>query len=314
MAAYFFDKETVVGNTAFYNKGSGEFYMDPGDEMSMIPPRADLQYSGPVVVLVGPACASACEFFSYNMTINDRATIIGQYPTEGAGGSVEQFLMPENETIQFTIGRAVDPQGNIHLEGKGVVPTVKVPVMVETLQQQANGEDVVLEAGEKVVSQPKGAGVTPSAPPRIMTQDETQAAINANAKQLEEKAREKYTNDDYLYVNKTFMYTIALDKSQDLLWAWGWCAKDAATLKDNLAKMDIKFSLDGQPVALDQFLKLDYPNSGQQCTAYIAGLTDWTGGEHHLVTTATFKSKLNDGTYDFNPGTQTFSYAVYVKP
>ena len=86
MAAYFFDKETVVGNAAYYNRGSGSFYMDPGDQKIMIPPSPDLQFSGPVDVLVGPACASACEFFSYDMTVNNRATVVGQYPTEGAGG------------------------------------------------------------------------------------------------------------------------------------------------------------------------------------------------------------------------------------
>jgi C-terminal processing protease CtpA/Prc len=88
------------------------------------------------------------------MTINDRAIIVGQYPSEGAGGSVEQFLMPEGIFTQLTTGRAVNAEGNIHLEGNGVVPTVKVPVTVETLQQQANGEDVVLEAAEEALSQP----------------------------------------------------------------------------------------------------------------------------------------------------------------
>jgi len=146
MAAYFFSEETVVGNKAYYNRGSGEFYMDPGDEARMLPPRSELQYSGPVAVLVGPNCASACEFFSYDMTVNNRSTIVGQYPTEGAGGSVEPFTMPENIYAQMTIGRAVDAEGNIHLEGKGVVPTVKVPVTAETLQKEANGEDVVLDA------------------------------------------------------------------------------------------------------------------------------------------------------------------------
>ena len=152
MAAYFFDKDTVVGNTAYYNKGSGAFYMDPGDQANMFPPRSDLQFSGPVAVLVGPSCASACEFFSYNMTINNRAAIVGQYPTEGAGGSVEDFMMPENISTQLTIGRAVDAQGNIHLEGKGVVPTTKVPVTLDTLKQESNGQDVVLDAAVAYLS------------------------------------------------------------------------------------------------------------------------------------------------------------------
>ena len=153
MAAYFFDKEIVVGNSAQYSKATGEFYMDPGNEAIMIPPRAELQYSGPVVVMVGPNCASACEFFSYNMTINNRAAIIGQYPSEGAGGSVEDFLMPEDITVQLTIGRAVGVDGTIHLEGTGVVPDVRVPVTLDTLKKEANGEDVVLAAAEKVISQ-----------------------------------------------------------------------------------------------------------------------------------------------------------------
>jgi C-terminal processing protease CtpA/Prc len=153
MAAYFFDKEIVVGNTARYSKDTGKFYMDPGDETRMIPPRPALQYSGPVAVLVGPACASACEFFSYDMTIDQRAIVVGQYPSDGAGGSVEQFVMPEGIYTQMTVGRAVDANGDIHLEGKGVVPTVKVPVTVETLQKQANGEDIILEAAEKALSQ-----------------------------------------------------------------------------------------------------------------------------------------------------------------
>ena len=82
------------------------------------------------------------------MTVNDRAVIVGQYPTEGAGGSVEDFYMPENITVQLTTGRAVDAAGNIHLEGQGVTPTVKVPVTFDTLLSQYNGEDVVLQAAE----------------------------------------------------------------------------------------------------------------------------------------------------------------------
>ncbi len=148
MAAYFFSQETVVGSESFYNKSSGSWFTDPGGQDIMIPPPADLQFSGPVAVLVGPACASACEFFSYDMTINGRAKIVGEYPTEGAGGSIEAFFMPEGIYCQMTFGRAVDPNGNVHIEGKGVVPTVKVPVTVDTLQKEFNGDDVILSAAE----------------------------------------------------------------------------------------------------------------------------------------------------------------------
>ena len=99
-------------------------------------------------VLVGPGCASPCEFFSYNPTLEDRAVIVGQYPTDGAGGSVQQFVMPEGIFVQLTIGRALDANGDAHIAGVGVTPTVKVPVSFETLQATADGRDPVLDAAE----------------------------------------------------------------------------------------------------------------------------------------------------------------------
>lgn len=148
MAAYFFDHRVATGNTARYDPVSDSFFADPTDVGEMIPPRPALQYSGRVAVLIGPACASACEFFSYNMTLEDRAEIVGQYPTVGAGGSVDQFFMPEAINVQLTIGRAVDADGNVHIEGPGVQPTVRVPVTYETMLDKANGGDPVLSAAE----------------------------------------------------------------------------------------------------------------------------------------------------------------------
>ncbi|MCB8984593.1 MAG: hypothetical protein H6659_12265 [Ardenticatenaceae bacterium] len=142
MAAYFFNEEFSLGNTGHYDKDRGEFYFDPRGEGHFYLPSEDLRYNGKVAVLIGPDCASACEFFSYDMTINDRATIIGQYPTAGLGGSIKQVLMPENEHFTFTAGRAVDGEGNIHIEGTGVVPDIRVPVTAESVLGEA---DPVLE-------------------------------------------------------------------------------------------------------------------------------------------------------------------------
>ena len=143
MAAYFFDESLVVGNTGFYDEDLGEFFFDTERQEVFYPPPEGLRYHGKVAVLVGPNCASACEFFAYDMTIQDRAAIVGQYPTAGLGGSVEDFYMPEGETVRFTIGRAVDAEGNIHIEGKGVAPTVRVPVNEDTLFSEG---DPILEA------------------------------------------------------------------------------------------------------------------------------------------------------------------------
>jgi C-terminal processing protease CtpA/Prc len=319
MAAYFFNKETVVGNVAYYNKGSGSFYMDPGDQTSMIPPPADLQYNGPVEVLVGPACASACEFFSYDMTIDNRAAVVGQYPSEGAGGSVEDFLMPENIMVQITIGRAVDAQGNIHLEGKGVVPTVKVPVTAEILQKQANGEDVVLEyavnafKSSPASGQTPGAGIKPSGPPAVASPAGAEAALRAGSTpMLEDKALETHTVADYTQPGK-LTFTIPLSAPDPLIWAYPWCAKDAATLQQNFANIKLAFVLDGQNVT-SQMATVDATANGQQCRLVFTELTGWPAGEHHLTTTATFAQAINDGSTDYPAGDYILDYTVVVKP
>ncbi len=151
MAAYFFDKDTFYGTSSQYNS--------PGNDSTMIPPRSDLQYDGKVVVMVGPGCVSACEFFSRGMTINNRATIVGQYPSAGGGGSVDEFEMPSQIFVEMPIGKTVDADGNIVIEGVGIVPTVKVPVTVSTVLAAAKGADVVLNAAEKEIeSETTGGG------------------------------------------------------------------------------------------------------------------------------------------------------------
>jgi C-terminal processing protease CtpA/Prc len=143
MAAYFFDEELTLGNSGYYDESLGEFKFDPRTEDQFYLPDEDLRYPGKVAVLVGPACASACEFFSYDMTLQERAAIVGQYPTAGLGGGVEDIAMPDGIMFRATVGRNVDADGNIHIEGQGVVPTVQVPVDEETLLSDS---DPVLDA------------------------------------------------------------------------------------------------------------------------------------------------------------------------
>lgn len=151
MAAYFFDEELELGNTGYYDETLDAFYFDEEDVDTFILPDESLRYDGDVVIIVGPNCASACEFFSYNMTVQDRATVIGHFPTAGLGGSVEDFLMPPGLTVRFTIGQAVDQNGNIHIEGIGVVPDVTIPVTEEAL---IGDRDVLLEEAYQLLLEP----------------------------------------------------------------------------------------------------------------------------------------------------------------
>ncbi|HRQ39761.1 MAG TPA: S41 family peptidase [Chloroflexota bacterium] len=149
MAAYFFDEPLELGNTAAYDRDRGEFHMDEEPQRFILPPDESLRYDGPVVVLVAADCASACEFFSYDMTLQNRATIIGHTPTAGLGGPVDEVAMPEDEAFRFTQGRAVDMEGNIHIEGIGVVPDIVVPVDETAVLGE---EDALLQAAIRYLS------------------------------------------------------------------------------------------------------------------------------------------------------------------
>lgn len=311
LAGFLTDEEIPLGQSYYYNENTGQF--EPEGLLDKILPNTNQYRFDKIVILVGQACASACEEEAYGFSQVAGAQVVGMFPSASMFGEVSrgQFLMPDGYSMQFPTGRYILPDGSIFLEGTGVQPTLWVPRTFETV---SSTEDVVLKFGENAVLLPLGAGITPSKQPTFLSQSQTEAALSS-AKQFEQLARESYADQDYLQVPRDFTFTIPMSKSQTILWAWGWCAADQATLDDNLGKMDVKFTLNGQNVPLDQFLRLDYDSQdGQKCTAYLAAVKDWVGGEHKAVTTVTFKAALNDGVYDFPPGQQVFEYTIYVKP
>lgn len=311
LAGFLTDQEIPLGQSYYYNENTQQF--EPEGMLDKILPNTNQYRFDKIVILVGQACASACEEEAYGFSQVSGAEVVGMFPSASMFGEVSrgQFIMPEGFSMQFPTGRYLLEDGSLFLEGTGVQPTLWVPKTFETV---SSTEDVVLEYGERAVLLPLGAGITPATQPTIMSTADTEAALSS-AKQFEEKAREEYVTADYLEVPKNFTFTITLSKSETLLWAWGWCAADQATLDDNLGKMDIEFTLNGQDVPLEQFLKLDYDSQdGQKCTAYLAAVKDWAGGQHLAVTTLTFTAPLNDGVFDFPAGQQVFEYNIYVKP
>ncbi|MDP2976553.1 MAG: S41 family peptidase [Anaerolineales bacterium] len=312
LAGFLYDGEIPMGQLEYYSEKTGKF--EPEGLRDKVLPNQNQYEFDKMVLLVGQACYSACEIESYGFSQVPGMIVVGQYPTGGVEAEVArgQFSLPEGMSLQIPTGRFSLPDDSIFLEGVGVVPTLRVPLDESTV---LSTEDEVLKAGERAVLQPLGAGITPSAPPKLISPAETRSALGSGAKLLDEKAREQYSTEDLLEMDTTFPYTITLSESATLVWAWGWCAADQATLDDNLGKMKVKFTLNGQEIATDGFLKLDYDSSdGQKCRVYALGLTDWKGGENHAITTVTITAPLNDGKYDFPAGYQIFEYTVYVKP
>ncbi len=155
MAAYFFNEPLVIGNGSIYDPETGDWYTDPNTPSRFYLPPENLRYNGEIAVLVGPSCGSACEFFAYDMTLEDRAAIVGQYPTGGLGGGIQDFAMPEGQFVRIAVARNLDNDGSIIIEGTGVAPTVQVPVTLESL---ISGQDVILNAAVEYLNEVFGVG------------------------------------------------------------------------------------------------------------------------------------------------------------
>lgn len=131
IAGYFFDERVKVGTLLGYDETSNDF--TTGESLELYPPEESLRYGGPVAVLIDPICLSACELFAYEMQQQNRAILVGQYPTHGALGDPIQILMPADEEFWFPTSGIVDPDGQIIVEGTGVAPSVRVPITEDTL-------------------------------------------------------------------------------------------------------------------------------------------------------------------------------------
>jgi C-terminal processing protease CtpA/Prc len=139
---YFFDEEHVLSQRLYYNDISGEF------ETRGLPARikpGPLHYQGAIAVLVSPDCASACEGFTYAITQDSRAIVVGHFPTAGMYGEVGrgQYDLPAEISLQFPTGRPETPDGELLIEGVGIIPDILVPV---TEASALGTTDAVLQA------------------------------------------------------------------------------------------------------------------------------------------------------------------------
>ena len=307
--AGFLNKQNIPMPQGYsYSDAMGQFEKDgvPG----LILPNVEQYSFNKIAVLVGPGCASACEDEAYSFSKVPGMLVVGMFPTSGTMADVGdgQFSMPDSISMQFPTERFLLEDGSLFLQGAGVQPTLRVPITEETVLTTA---DVILQTAQEVILNGTGDGTSPAASngPRVMSTSETETLLGS-ADMFEQRASETYGNSDFLMVPKNFNYTINLTRSEPLLWGWGWCAKDKATLTDNLSKMKITFSLNGEEVLQADFLTQEGASGGQQCKQMVVAVTDWPTGESHAITTQTFTAPLNDGTYDFPAGDQVFEYLL----
>ncbi|NWF68728.1 MAG: hypothetical protein HXY40_06565 [Chloroflexi bacterium] len=157
LASYFFTEDTPTGYTETYNTDIDAFYYDDRFPTLILPPPSDaLIYSGPVAVLVGPACFSACEAFAYYMTLRDDPTaLVGHYPTNGIiGGRTFDIPLPEGSVMSLPNSRRLDMDGENIIEGTGVAPTILVPITEDNMSIALDQQDLILDAAVAYLEAP----------------------------------------------------------------------------------------------------------------------------------------------------------------
>jgi C-terminal processing protease CtpA/Prc len=310
LAGFLTDQEIQMGQLAYYSDATGKFEAE-GLRQKVLPNENQYHFDK-MVLLVGQACFSACEIEAYGFSQVPGMIVVGQTPTAGVEAETArgQFILPEGFELTIPTGRMTLPDGSIFLEGQGVQPTLRVPVDATTAYAT---EDVVLQAGIDAVLQPLGTGIVPSGPPRIATLSEAQDALASQVPFLEDIARESYDATAFSQPG-TVVYTVPLGDEQSVIWGYAWGAPDATTLEENFENIKLKFTLDGQDVSEDLFNVTEVDANGKTYRFIYTSLSNWPAGEHHLTTTVTFMSPLNDGVQDYPAGDYILEYTVYVQP
>ncbi len=117
-------------------------------------PNPAAYFSGDVVILIDPSCGSSCEFFTAMLQSSGRATVVGQYASTGAGGSIKRVSLPGGLAFQYPYtGVVFDGTNELVLEAKGVEPDVRVPVTLESEAARIAGADPLLGAGLDALKQ-----------------------------------------------------------------------------------------------------------------------------------------------------------------
>ncbi|HLY27552.1 MAG TPA: S41 family peptidase [Aggregatilineales bacterium] len=155
LARYFagsFNSQSFELSQTFEADKDGKFVYVNKD---MVDP-APVQWTKPVAVLIGPACASACEIFAAALAHDPAHMMVGRYPTAGIEAGVEAWTLPDGIYFQAPVQKIETPDGKVFLEGVGVQPTVKVPVTADTLLSSNDTELAAAEAAlDKVAQTPQ---------------------------------------------------------------------------------------------------------------------------------------------------------------
>lgn len=270
---------------------------------------------------------------------------------DAAGVTIATVEAGDEEAAPTDTEEEEEPKGTVEVEGLGSIPIKGTSLFVVdrsvdrvALIILAEDADAVIEAMERLVfadfsgcvhhddvtvcstgqveeglglgvggeepEQPPGEEEALEGSPMIASLSEAEAAFAAGTPWLEALGSESY--DTTSQAGETYVYTITMDRSQDVMWVYGWCAATEEHLTENWDNISLAFTLDGEAVPLDSFASLEGTFEDEECRLYYALLTDWPSGEHVLTSEVTFATELDDGFDVYPAGTHIYKYLVAV--
>ncbi|MBN2234590.1 MAG: PDZ domain-containing protein [Opitutales bacterium] len=118
--------------------------------VSMVEPEGDPLFEGDILVLVDSNTVSAGEGFAYHLQKLPNARVIGTTRTNGSYAWVgSRIILPGGLVYSFPSGPALDESFQIMIDTNakgegGVYPDIRIPMSLNRVMREANGEDVEL--------------------------------------------------------------------------------------------------------------------------------------------------------------------------
>jgi carboxyl-terminal processing protease len=149
----FYDHTELYEQASFYDDAAGQFEVLPQLTLYLEPQGS--YFGGPVVCLVNAGTASSAEGVAMAIQRLPQGHVMGFYGTHGSFGLVAgESALPAGLGIQFPLGRSLDSNSVIQVDSDrtltgGVVPDLRIPLTVETVQRKfAGAVDVELEEAQ----------------------------------------------------------------------------------------------------------------------------------------------------------------------
>ena len=138
-------------------------YSSPGQGIHIKPAPPARRFTGPVVALVDNGCVSSGEGVAMGIKRLPNGRVVGFYGTNGSFGMVgDGALMPGGIEIGWPFGQSLDKHKVVQIDSRngkgGVLPNARVPMTLRNAVRNANGHDVVLAHGLRVLRKMNTAG------------------------------------------------------------------------------------------------------------------------------------------------------------